>query len=132
MSDLWSSQRERSCSKKSSLWFIQTSEKVVFSAESVSPREGGFDEGDVPVDLCAIPEGLDVGGVHSHGVDESTNADSITGWRKRKTLSGFLFSIQLFSSEDLCTFRTGAVAGFAALDSILLHLVGSGAAGTDA
>lgn len=106
------------------------------AVKSISPSKSGFNEDDVPIDLRAVPEGFDVSVVDGYDVDQSASPDSVTGWRKRKTLSGCLFSIQvslslsIFLSLGLSTFRTRSVAGFAVLDSVLLHLVRSSAADT--
>lgn len=56
--------------------------------KSSSPGEGGFDEGDVPVDFGAVPEGFNVGGVDCHGVDQRANPDSVTGWREKQDSVG--------------------------------------------
>lgn len=69
--------------------------------KSISPSKGGLKEGDVSVDLGAVPEGFDVGGVDGHGLGECTHTDSVAGWRKGKTLSGYLFSIQVSLSLSL-------------------------------
>lgn len=96
-----------------------------------SPSKGGFNDGDVPIDFSAAPEGFDVGGVHCHCVGQTADPDSITDW-KSKAVSVYLFSIQLSLSLclslSLSTFRTGTVTHFAALDSVLLHLVHSSTA----
>lgn len=104
---------------------------------SVSPDEAGLDEGHVPVDLGAVPEGFDVGSVDGQSVDQSADPDSVTGCRKTKTLSGCLsvcslsLSLSTCLSAALSTFRTGSLTGFAALDSVVVHLERSGAAGAN-
>ena len=70
---------------------------------SDSPDEGGLDERDVPVDLRAVPEGFDVGGVDGQSVGQSADPDSVTGWRKRKTPSGFLSGLSLSLYLSVCS-----------------------------
>lgn len=69
---------------------------------SVSPDEAGLDEGHVPVDLGAVPEGFDVGSVDGQSVDQSADPDSVTGCRKTKTLSGCLSVCSLSLSLPVC------------------------------
>ena len=65
-----------------------------------SPSKGGLDKGHGPVDLGAVFEGLDVGGVDGDGVGQSAGADSITDWKKGKTL------VRLFQAPSLSLSRS--------------------------
>lgn len=51
--------------------------------------------------------------------------------QERKSWSGDLIDSQVSLTRALSTFRTGSVTVFAALDSILLHLVHPVATGTN-
>lgn len=73
-----------------SFFNAQATQTKFLAVKRISPGKGGFDEGDVPVDRGAVPEGFDVGGVDGHCVDQSANPDSVTGWRKRKTVRLFV------------------------------------------
>lgn len=44
----------------------------------VSPSEGGLNDGHISIDLGAVPEELNIGGIDGHGVDQSTNPNAIT------------------------------------------------------
>lgn len=102
----------------------------------VSPCEGGLDDGHVPVDLGAVPEGLDVGGINGHGVHQSADADAVAGWRETNTgqaaasesSSRSRFRVQV----QVCTFGTRSVTLFTPLDTVLLHFVPPGPTGADA
>lgn len=104
-----------------------------FTVSDVSPGEGGFEERDVTDDLVAVPEGFDVGGVDGNGIAQNPDPNAVTRWWRTETRVIFL-GICVSSSESVVvsTFGTAAVAVFTALDSVLLHLVCSRAAGTDA
>lgn len=49
----------------------------------VLPSERGPDEVHIPVNLGAVPEALNVGGIDSYGVGQSANPDAITYWRRK-------------------------------------------------
>lgn len=97
-----------------------------------SPSKGGLDKGHGPIDLGAVSEGFDVGGVDGYGVDQSAGPDSITDWKKRKTgQTAVLGFISLSLSQCRSTFWTGPVTFSTALCSILSHFVHPRAAGAD-
>lgn len=64
----------------------------------VSPSERGPDEVHIPVNLGAVPEELNIGGIYSYGVDKSANADAITGWRRKDLVRLVVYNL---SNKDL-------------------------------
>lgn len=65
-------------------------------AGCVSPSEGSPDEVHIPVNLGAVPEELNIGGIYSDGVDQSANPDTITGWRRKDCQVGGLRSSSIW------------------------------------
>lgn len=52
----------------------------------------------IPVNLGAVPEELNIGGIYSYGVDKSANADAITGWRRKDLVRLVVYNL---SNKDL-------------------------------
>lgn len=74
-------------------WFTFKIQTVnVWTCRFLSPSERGPEEVHVPVNLGAVPEALNVGGVHSYGVDQGANSDAITDWRRKHCQLGALTS----------------------------------------
>lgn len=74
-----------------------------------SPSEGRPDEVHIPVNLGAVPEELNIGGIYSYGVDQSPNPDAITDWRRKDCQVGalaWLSSKQEFGIEHQLTDST--------------------------
>lgn len=105
--------------------------------KTASPFEGDPQDGDVPVDLGAVPERLDVGGVDGDGVDQSAHTQAVTGCRERQwSRQSALIQAHLRHLRHLRhllpTFGTWSLTLLAAVDAVLLHLVEAATAGTDA
>lgn len=102
--------------------------------KTASPFEGDPQDGDVPVDLGAVPERLDVGGVDGDGVDQRAHAQAVAGCRERQwSRQSALIQAHLRHLRHLLpTFGTWSLTLLAAVDAVLLHLVEAATAGTDA
>lgn len=102
--------------------------------KTASPFEGDPQDGDVPVDLGAVPEQLDVGGVDGDGVDQGAHTQAVAGCRERQwSRQSALIQAHLRHLRHLLpTFGTWSLTLLAAVDAVLLHLVEAATAGTDA
>lgn len=102
--------------------------------KTATPFEGDPQDGDVPVDLGAVPERLDVGGVDGDGVDQRAHAQAVAGCRERQwSRQSALIQAHLRHLRHLLpTFGTWSLTLLAAVDTVLLHLVEAATAGTDA
>lgn len=82
-----------------------------------SPSERGPEEVHVPVNLGAVPEALNVGGVHSYGVDQGANPDAITDWRRKYCQLGAITS----SSIIILKTRTMESSKFCSVQSECIY-----------